>query len=85
MKTLIFLFISIIGINLIIFCYSNPNNKVIKKPLYIKQYEELNRKEEIAKITKAKKKEVLKMKESIIKFEKEEIVYGSRVYRKRVK
>lgn len=79
MKKLILLFFSIILFNGFVYCYSNPRNKLQKsKPLFIKQYEERNRKEELArrnKITKPKK-EILPMKEVKIKFTEESFNYG---------
>lgn len=52
-------------------CYNHPlSNKVSSKnkPLYIRQYEERNRKEEVNQKPKHKKVEVLKMKEKKIKY-----------------
>lgn len=56
---------------LLISCYNNPlSNKVSSKhkPLYIRQYEERNKKEEMKQKSKSKKVEVLKMKERKIKY-----------------
>lgn len=56
---------------LTISCYNNPlSNKVSSKnkPLYIRQYEERNRKEEMKQKSKHKKVEVIKPKERKIKY-----------------
>lgn len=65
---LIFVFIS---------CYNHPLSKQQKpksKPLFIKQYNERNRKEELLK----SKKEILPMKETKIKFTKEKTNFGNK-------
>lgn len=63
-------------------CYSNPRNKLQannkSKPLFIKQYEERNRKEKLIKRKPNLKKEVLPMKEVKIKFTKEKFNYGNK-------
>ena len=72
MKKLVLLFMTIIFINLIIFCYNNPIQNKTKKPLWLKQYEQRNKKEEIAVNKQKVKKQQLKMIETKIKFQQEQ-------------
>lgn len=69
MKKIILIFIII---NL--FCYNHPNQSKPNKPLWVKQYDQRNQKEQKQKA----KKQKLKMTETKIKFKQEKLKYDKR-------